>query len=168
MAVEMVPQISPEREFRRPGCTDFCRVIAAIVPGVFGRTELLLHDARSHETFGRAHALMPGGLTAHDIATGPLLIRPLTADLYVDGEAVHLTNTEWRIMTALALNVGGLVSRERILTEVWGAEYWAEYHVLRVNMARLRAKLGAAEPLLETRPGRGYLLRLVRYTGPTP
>ncbi len=168
MVAEMVPEIAPERDFRGPGCTHFCRVVAAIVPGVFGRTELLLHDARSHETFGRAQALMPGGLTAHDIATGPLLMRPLTADLYCDGEAVHLTNNEWRIMTALARNVGGLVSREQILTEVWGAEYWQEYHLLRVNMARIRAKLGAAVDLLETRPGRGYLLRLVRYTGPVP
>ncbi len=168
MAVEMVPPISPEREFRGPGCTDFCRVVAAIVPGVFGRTELLLHDARSHETFGRAQALTPGGLTGHDITTGPLLIRPLTADAYLDGEPLRLAPNEWKIVAVLARNVGGLVSREQILADVWGAEYWGEYHLLRVNMARIRGKLGHAAELLETRPSRGYLLRLVRYTGPQP
>ena len=168
MAVDMVPQAAPEREFRGPGCTDFCRVIAAIVPGVFGRTELLLHDARSHEAFGRAQVVMPGGLTTHDIATGPLLIRQLTADAYVDGEPVKLTNVEWKIMVAVARHVGGLVAREAILNEVWGEAYWAEYHLLRVNIARIRAKLGAAAPLLETRPMRGYVLRIAPYTGPTP
>ena len=168
MAVDMVPQAAPEREFRGPGCTDFCRVIAAIVPGVFGRTELLLHDARSHEAFGRAQVVMPGGLTTHDIATGPLLIRPLTADAYVDGEPLKLTPTELKILAVLARNIGGLVSREAILHEVWGAACWDEYHVLRVNIARIRAKLGAAAPLLETRIQRGYVLRIAAYTGPTP
>ena len=168
MAVDIVSQIAPEREFRGPGCTDFCRVIAAIVPGVFGRTELLLHDARSHEAFGRAQVLMPGGLTTHDIATGPLLIRPLTADAYVDGEPLKLTPNEWKIVCVLARNIGGLVSREAILNEVWGEAYWAEYHTLRVNIARIRAKLGAAAPLLETRMCHGYLLRIAPYTGPTP
>ncbi len=168
MAVEMVPPISTEREFRGPGCTDFCRVVLAIVPGVFGRTELLLHDAKSHEAFGRAQTIMPGGLTTHDIATGPLLIRPLTADAYVDGEPMRLSPNEWRIMAALARNIGGLISREHILNEVWGEAYWAEYHLLRVNVARLRAKMGAATPLLETRPLRGYLLRIAPYTGPMP
>ena len=168
MAVDIVSQIAPEREFRGPGCTDFCRVIAAIVPGVFGRTELLLHDARSHEAFGRAQVLMPGGLTTHDIATGPLLIRPLTVEAYVNGEPLKLTPNEWKIVCVLARNIGGLTHREVILREVWGEAYWAEYHTLRVNIARIRAKLGAAAPLLETRMCHGYLLRIAPYTGPTP
>lgn len=168
MAVEMGLQIAPEREFRGPGCTDFCRVVAAIVPGVFGRTELLLHDARSHEAFGRAQVVSPGGLMSHDIATGPLLIRPLTMEAYVDGKSLRLTPNEWKILAVLARNIGGVVSREHILHEVWGESYWAEYHLLRVNIARVRAKLGPAMPLLETRPVRGYLLRIEPYTGPLP
>ena len=168
MALDIVPSIPPEREFRGPGCTDFCRVVAAVVPGVFGRTELLLHDARSHEAFGRAQAVTPGGLTSHDITTGPLLVRPLTADAYVDGEPVKLTSNEWKIVAVLARNVGGLVSREHILRDAWGEAYWAEYHLLRVNIARIRAKLGPAKPLLETRMGLGYLLRIAPYTGPLP
>lgn len=168
MALEMVPSIAPEREFRGPGCTDFCRVIAAIEPGVFGRTELLLHDARSHEAFGRAQAVTPGGLTSHDIATGPLLIRPLTADLYLDGEMVKLTAIEWKIVAVLARHVGGLVAREHILVDVWGEAYWQEHHLLRVNIARIREKLGPAKPLLETRGGLGYVLRIAPYTGPLP
>lgn len=166
MAVEMVLP-SPEREMRGPGCTDFCRVVAAIVPGVFGRTELLLHDTRSHEAFGRSQ-VVTGGLSGHDIGTGPLLIRPLTAEAYLNGELINLTPTEWRITAVLARNVGGLVSSAHILHEVWGEAYWNEGHLLRVNIARLRQKLGAARPLLVTRIGLGYVLRLVEYTGPTP
>ena len=152
---------------RGPGCTDFCRVVAAIVPGVFGRTELLLHDARSHEAFGRSQ-VVTGGLGTHDIATGPLLIRPFAREVYVDGEAVYLTPKEWAIVDVLARNVGALVPGSHILFSVWGEMYWDEYHLLRVNMARIRTKLGAAKPLLETRFGMGYVLRLVPYAGPTP
>lgn len=167
MAIEMAPPLTPEREMRGPGCTDFCRVVAAIVPGQFGRTELLLHDARSHEAFGRSQ-VVTGGLGTHDIATGPLLIRPFVREVYVNGEAIHLTAKEWAIVDVISRNVGGLVTNAHILFSVWGAEYWNEGHLLRVNIARIRTKLGAAKPLLETRFGMGYVLRLVEYTGPTP
>jgi two-component system KDP operon response regulator KdpE len=90
------------------------------------------------------------------------------APAYVDGEAVYLTPKEWAIVDVLARNVGALVPGSHILFSVWGEMYWDEYHLLRVNMARIRTKLGAAKPLLETRFGMGYLLRLVPYTGPTP
>ena len=166
MAVEMVLP-SPEREMRGPGCTDFCRVVAAIVPGQFGRTELLLHDARSHEAFGRSQ-VVTGGMSGHDIATGPLLIRPLTREAYVNGEGICLTAKEWAIVDVLARNIGGLVTSQHILFTAWGEAYWNEGHLLRVNIARIRTKLGAAKPLIETRFGQGYVLRLVEYTGPTP
>lgn len=167
MAIELVPAPAAEREMRGPGCTDFCRVIAAIVPGVFGRTELLLHDAKSHEAFGRSY-VAPGGLSMWDVATGPLLIRAGVCDVFVDGTDAHLTPTEWKILEVLARDLGRVVSGKRILHEVWGAEYWKEAHLLRVNIARLRAKLGTARSLLATKVGIGYRLIGAPYTGPMP
>lgn len=167
MAIDMTPLPAPEREMRGPGCTDFCRVIPAVLPGVFGRTELLLHDARSHEAFGRSQ-VVPGGLSGWDVATGPLLIRPSMCDAFVDGVAVRLTPTEWRILELLGRNLGSLVSGSRILGEIWGTEYWGEFHLLRVNIARLRARIGPARELLVTRPAFGYRLAVAPYTGPTP
>lgn len=167
MAIEMAPPLTPEREMRGPGCTALCRVVAAIVSGQFGRTELLLHDARSHEAFGRSQ-VVTRGLGTHDIATGPLLIRPLARKVYVNGEGVYLTAKEWAIVDVLARNIGGLVTNAHILFTAWGEAYWNECHLLRVNIARIRTKLGAAKPLIETRFGQGYVLRLVEYTGPTP
>jgi two-component system KDP operon response regulator KdpE len=167
MAVDMVPMSAPERETRGPGCTDFCRVVAAIVPGVFGRTELLLHDARSHEAFGRSQ-VGPNGMSGWDVATGPLLIRAALCEAYVDGVEIKLTPTEWRIVEVLARSVGRVVPGSQILVQVWGAEYWAEHHMLRVNIARLRAKLGDARHLLVTKTAIGYRMVSAPYTGPTP
>ena len=70
-----------------------------------------------------------------------------------------------RILAALVRRPGEVVCPEFLRDEVWpnGAPlHW------RVNIARIRTKLGAAKPLIGTRFGMGYVLRLVEYTGPTP
>lgn len=58
-----------------------------------------------------------------------------------DGEEVRLTPTEWHLLEVLVRNAGRLVTRERLLTEVWGPTYETQTNYLRVFMAQLRAKL---------------------------
>jgi len=76
-----------------------------------------------------------------------------------DGELVHLTPTEWRIVEALAREPGQLVTRTGLLQEVWGPTYERETNYLRVYLAQLRRKL-EAEPgqprHFITEPGVGY------------
>jgi DNA-binding response OmpR family regulator len=57
-------------------------------------------------------------------------------------------------------NAGRLVTPDQILQAVWGEEYIGEYHLLRVNIARLRQKLedDPKEPrFITTRIGIGYM-----------
>jgi two-component system KDP operon response regulator KdpE len=76
-----------------------------------------------------------------------------------DGEPVRLTPTEWSLLAALATRPGQLVSRERLLHEVWGPAYEVETNYLRVFVANLRKKL-EPEPsrprYLHTEAGMGY------------
>lgn len=76
-----------------------------------------------------------------------------------DGEPVHLTPTEWRIVDALAREPGQLVTQTRLLQEVWGPTYERETNYLRVYLAQIRRKL-EAEPgrprHFITEPGVGY------------
>jgi len=58
-----------------------------------------------------------------------------------DGEEVRLTPTEWHLLEVLVRNAGRLVTREQLLTEVWGPTYESQTNYLRVFMAQLRAKL---------------------------
>jgi two-component system, OmpR family, KDP operon response regulator KdpE len=77
----------------------------------------------------------------------------------VDGEAVHLTPTEWHVLEVLIRNEGRLVPRTQLLQEVWGPAYEKETNYLRVYMAQLRRKLepDPAHPRhLLTEPGMGY------------
>jgi two-component system KDP operon response regulator KdpE len=76
-----------------------------------------------------------------------------------DGSPVRLTPIEWSLLAALVARPGQLVSRERLLHEVWGPAYEVETNYLRVYVANLRKKL---EPVpsrpryLHTEAGMGY------------
>jgi hypothetical protein len=157
----MAIEVLAERDMRGPGCSEACRTVRAVVPGVFGRSELLLHDPLSHELYGRL------GRSDGRLMTGPLTIDLLTCEAFLDGERIAFTATETRIVLSLARGAGALVPVEIILEDVWGEMYvqagarFANAHLLRVNMARLRAKLKHAAGLIVTRFGLGYRLLMV-------
>ena len=72
---------------------------------------------------------------------------------------VRLTPTEWHLLEILAKNAGKLVSRQQLMTEVWGPAYAKETNYLRVYMAQIRQKLEAdpSHPRhFLTEPGMGY------------
>ena len=79
-----------------------------------------------------------------------------------DGQAVHLTPTEWRLVEVLARHVGRLVGQRQLLQEVWGPAYETETNYLRIYLAKLRKKL-EPEPSrprhLLTEPGLGVRLQ---------
>ena len=76
-----------------------------------------------------------------------------------DGEEIHLTPTEWRIVDVLARRRGRLVRQAELLTAVWGPAYDTQTNYLRVHLAAIRRKL-EADPgrpaLFITEPGMGY------------
>jgi two-component system, OmpR family, KDP operon response regulator KdpE len=79
------------------------------------------------------------------------------------GAAVRLTPTEWRLLEVLLRSPDRLVTRETLLTEVWGPQYTTDTGYLRLYLSQLRKKLEPAptEPrYLVTEPGMGY--RFVR------
>ena len=74
---------------------------------------------------------------------------------------VHLTPTEFKLLARLVRQAGQVVTHRQLLLDVWGAEYVAHTHYLRLYMGQLRAKLerNPTEPLmLLTEPGVGYRL----------
>ncbi|GIT80135.1 DNA-binding response regulator [Leifsonia sp. LS1] len=78
----------------------------------------------------------------------------------VDGvEHVRLTPTEWAILEVLVRNPRRLVTRQALLTQVWGPQYTSDTGYLRLYLAQLRKKL-EPEPsrprYLLTEPGMGY------------
>jgi two-component system, OmpR family, KDP operon response regulator KdpE len=84
-----------------------------------------------------------------------------TREVLLDGAPVHLTPTEFKLLARLVRNAGQVVTHRALLADVWGADFMAHTHYLRLYMGQLRAKLERepAEPrLLLTEPGVGYRL----------
>jgi two-component system, OmpR family, KDP operon response regulator KdpE len=80
-----------------------------------------------------------------------------------DGERVHLTPTEWRILEFLARHPGSLVTRQALLKDIWGTAQVTDTGYLRLYLSQLRKKLepDAAHPAhLLTEAGMGYRLVL--------
>ncbi len=76
-----------------------------------------------------------------------------------DGQSVHLTPTEYKLLARLVRSTGQVVTHRQLLTDVWGPECVEHTHYLRLYMAQLRAKLErnpAAPLLLLTEAGIGY------------
>ncbi|MGM8061055.1 two-component system response regulator KdpE [Vogesella indigofera] len=78
-----------------------------------------------------------------------------------DGEPVHLTQLEYRLLATLLAHRGKVLTHRQLLQEVWGPGYVEHSHYLRIYMAHLRQKLEAdpAQPrFLRTETGVGYRL----------
>ncbi len=78
-----------------------------------------------------------------------------------DGHVVHLTPTEYRLLTTLVRNVGRVVTNRQLLHEVWGPTHSESSHYLRIYMGHLRQKLedDPAQPrYLLTETAVGYRL----------
>lgn len=58
-----------------------------------------------------------------------------------DGEAVHLTKTEFKLLVELASTPGKVFSRETLLDKVWGYDYFADGRLVDVHIRRLRTKV---------------------------
>jgi two-component system KDP operon response regulator KdpE len=121
----------------------------------FGTDELL---ARLRAVMRRSAEA--GGDPAIEI--GELVIDLADRRVARDGHDVHLTPIEFDLLRVLAQHRGRLVTHRQLLKEVWGPEYGAETHYLRVHVAHMRAKLESdpSRPqYLITEPGVGYRLR---------
>ena len=77
------------------------------------------------------------------------------------GVEVHLTPTEYRLVSVLAVNAGRVLTQRQLLREVWGPSHSEQSHYLRIYMGHLRQKLEAdpAQPRhLLTETAVGYRL----------
>jgi two-component system phosphate regulon response regulator PhoB len=74
----------------------------------------------------------------------------------VDGEDIDLTAKEFRLLETLMRRPGRVMSRERLLDEVWGTDITVTARTIDTHLKRLREKLRGAGPLIETVRGVGY------------
>lgn len=95
------------------------------------------------------------------ISVGTLEIDMDRIEVRRDGEPVHLSPREFKLLFTLAQSPGRVFTRESLLRQVWGEEEYIDERTVNVYVQRLRSKLGdtsGAPTIIETVRGFGYRL----------
>lgn len=111
----------------------------------FGVPELL---ARIRALLRRSQLVPNVQAASSRVRFGSVQVDLASHEVTRDGEAVHLTPIEFRLLTALIRGHGKVLTHQHLLHETWGAAYSDRPHYLRVYMMQLRQKLeeDAAQP----------------------
>lgn len=148
------------------GARDFCRAVAAANPHVsvaiaITETSLIALDsswavddfllpaitpveldARLRLLIARRPVPVEEAEDSQVVAIGGLVVDEVTYVARIDGQPLDLTYKEFELLHFLVKHVGRVFSREQLLQDVWGYDYFGGARTVDVHVRRLRAKLG--------------------------
>lgn len=87
---------------------------------------------------------------------GPVKVNVIRHTVHVNGEPVNLTYKEFELLCYLMENEGIVLSRDQLLSKIWGYDFDGETRTVDVHIRTLRQKLGIGGNYIETIRGVGY------------
>lgn len=114
---------------------------------------LIARAERLLQTYGKVRNLIQAGDIVLDIDTYKVIW---------ENAHVVLSDTEGRILKALLECYPSVVSKQKLLIELWGSEEYVDENILQVNMTRLRKSLDSIglRDMIQTVRGQGYRLEV--------
>ncbi|HEY9562520.1 MAG TPA: response regulator transcription factor [Nocardioides sp.] len=137
----------------------------AVVAADWGMDDVVLHtcgpaelEARIKLAIGRLNAQRDADdPESHVIRSGEVVVDDATYTAKLSGRALDLTFKEFELLKFLVQHPGRVFSRQQLLQEVWGYDYFGGTRTVDVHVRRLRAKLGPEhETLIGTVRNVGY------------
>ncbi|MCX7598775.1 MAG: winged helix-turn-helix domain-containing protein [Armatimonadetes bacterium] len=143
-------------------------LVAVVAPRLLGEVdpswdvdELIIWPAGAAEVelrVGRARWRRLGLSRDGLLRSGELVIDTRRHAVFVEAREVDLTVREYELLNALVRSRGRLLTRDYLLEQVWGPDYFGGARTVDIHIRRLRAKLPEIEHRIVTVRGYGYRL----------
>lgn len=89
-------------------------------------------------------------------SSGSIVINMGSRLVSVDGSVINLTHTEFEILTYLMQNKGIVITREQLISKIWGYDFYGDEKTVNSHIRNLRAKLGSKGSCIVTVIRSGY------------
>ena len=120
----------------------------------FSMEEVLI---RAHRLVQRS-GVVSGG--SEVLVVGDLVMNTRTHEVTRGGVEIELTATQYNLLKFLMANVRTVLSKERILQDVWGYDFGGRANIVELYISYLRKKIDAdRDPMIHTIRGAGYVIR---------
>lgn len=123
------------------------------IPKPFSIKEVI---ARVKAVLKRSGASSNNLSTENVLSVGGLAIDFELKEVFIDGDKIELTKTEFEVLSLLARNPEKLFSRERMIDTIWRESPYVTERTVDVHIARLRKKMKKYANLITNRSGYGY------------
>lgn len=127
------------------------------LPKPFENREILLRIQAAVRRLAKAQPTSSGSEESH----GLLRVDNAKHRIWIDGEEVNMTITEYKLLMYLLTNIDKLCSRGDLLQEVWELPPTLNTRTVDTHIKRLRQKMGKAANYIQTVRGAGYRLSVV-------
>jgi two-component system response regulator ResD len=91
------------------------------------------------------------------LASGAIRVDPVLHKVFCEGNEIILNNKEFRLLTCLMKNEHIVLSRDKLLENVWGFNFEGDARTVDTHVKMLRTKLGMAGEQIQTVRGSGYV-----------
>ena len=126
-----------------------------------GADDYLVKPFGVMELISRVKALLRRTMNTQEesqIAYENILVDNDKHAVYVDGKLCELTYKEFELLKYLVINKGIVLSRDKIMNQVWGFDYEGESRTVDMHIKTLRQKLGEAGSHIKTVRNVGYMV----------